>query len=171
MIYDKDGSESLDVAETGQLLRALGMTPTFVQGDFVAVAALAHLTRLAVREIIRDFDKDKNGTLSFEEFLNLYAKHKAPAASSKELLEAFKVFDTAGNGKIRRVWCHVRVAAGAHARAHQLRRAEHGADDAGRSAAGRASEGAHQDARQGQHGSHRYCRICRVSYQSQLRMN
>lgn len=84
MIYDKDGSDTLDVKEVGQLLRALGMTPTFVQ----------------VREIVREFDKDKSGSLSFDEFLNLYAKYKAPPSTSKELLEAFKVFDTNGDGSI-----------------------------------------------------------------------
>merc|ERR1711991_275910 len=84
MIYDKDGSDTLDVRETGQLLRALGMTPTHIQ----------------VREIVREFDADKSGTLSFDEFLNLYAKYKAPPSSSKELLEAFKVFDINGDGSI-----------------------------------------------------------------------
>ncbi len=118
MIYDKDGSETLDVAETGQLLRALGMTPTFVQGIAIVLCGVSRgrargtitdvqlrgVRALVVREIIREFDKDKSGTLSFEEFLNLYAKYKAPPASSKDLLEAFKVFDTAGNGKIRCGW-------------------------------------------------------------------
>merc|ERR1711959_389128 len=74
----------LDVKEIGQLLRALGMTPTHLQ----------------VRDIVREFDKDKNGTIEFNEFLDFYAAHKAPAASSKELLEAFAVFDKQGTGSI-----------------------------------------------------------------------
>ncbi len=74
MLYDTSGDEKLDMKEVGQLLRALGMTPT----------------HLEVREIVREFDKDKNGVLSFKEFLDLYAKHKKPAAAAKELLEAFK---------------------------------------------------------------------------------
>lgn len=57
--------------EVGQLLRALGMTPTHLQ----------------VREIIREYDKNKDGVLNFGEFLNLYADQKAPPAGSKELLE------------------------------------------------------------------------------------
>ena len=40
------------------------------------------------------------GQLSFDEFLDLYAKYKAPPASSQELMEAFKVFDTKGDGTI-----------------------------------------------------------------------
>merc|ERR1739848_241997 len=84
MLYDTSGDEKLDVKEIGQLLRALGMTPTHLQ----------------VRDIVREFDKDKNGTIEFNEFLDLYAAHKAPAASSKELLEAFAVFDKQGTGSI-----------------------------------------------------------------------
>jgi Ca2+-binding EF-hand superfamily protein len=75
MLYDTGGDEKLDMKEVGQLLRALGMTPTHLQ----------------VREIIREFDKNKNGVLEFKEFLDLYAKHKQPPAAAKELLEAFKV--------------------------------------------------------------------------------
>merc|ERR1712130_162009 len=55
---------------------------------------------LQVREIIREFDKDKSGTIEFNEFLDLYATHKAPPTESKELLEAFKVFDKNGTGQI-----------------------------------------------------------------------
>ena len=57
-------------------------------------------THLQVREIVREFDKDKNGTIEFGEFLELYATHKAPPASSKELLEAFQVFDKQSTGSI-----------------------------------------------------------------------
>merc|ERR1711879_904391 len=107
MLYDTSGDEKLDSKEIGQLLRALGMTPTHLQ----------------VREIIREFDKDKSGTIEFNEFLDLYATHKAPPTESKELLEAFKVFDKNGTGQIS-------------------------AADAGRSAARGAGEGAHCDAGQ-----------------------
>ena len=75
MLYDTSGDEKLDMKEVGQLLRALGMTPTHLQ----------------VREIVREHDKNKNGVLEVGEFLDLYAKHKQPPAAAKELLEAFKV--------------------------------------------------------------------------------
>ncbi len=84
MLYDTSGDEKLELKEVGQLLRALGMTPTHLQ----------------VRDIVREHDKDKNGVLDFGEFLELYAKHKQPAAAAKELLEAFKVFDKKGTGTI-----------------------------------------------------------------------
>ncbi len=80
MLYDTSGDEKLDMKEVGQLLRALGMTPTHLQ----------------VREIVREFDKNKNGVLDFQEFLDLYAKHKQPPAAAKELLEAFKVGERRG---------------------------------------------------------------------------
>lgn len=54
----------------------------------------------ALIALAAQFDKDKNGTLSFDEFLSLYAKYKSPPTSSKELLEAFKVFDKNGDGSI-----------------------------------------------------------------------
>ncbi len=52
MFYDEDNSNTIEVVEIGNILRALGQDPT--QKD--------------VRALVRHADKDRNGILSFDEF-------------------------------------------------------------------------------------------------------
>jgi hypothetical protein len=90
--------------EVGQLLRALGMTPTHLQVEerkkCVVLFVFLFLFVFQVRELIREYDKNKDGVLGFKEFLDLYADVKCPPAGSKELLEAFQVFDKKKTGTI-----------------------------------------------------------------------
>lgn len=46
----QDGGGTLSVSELGPLLRALGLTPSFIE----------------VREIVQEFDNDGNGELDFQ---------------------------------------------------------------------------------------------------------
>jgi len=50
--------------------------------------------------MINEVDADGNGTIDFKEFLEMMTKHMKEADCDQELREAFKVFDTDGNGKI-----------------------------------------------------------------------
>lgn len=65
-----------------------------------------------IQQIIKEFDDDHDGQISFEEFLNLMRRpglgeavtgHPSPEGRSHEdveLLHAFSVFDKDGSGKI-----------------------------------------------------------------------
>ena len=44
-----------------------------------------------------------NGTIDFDEFLNMMAKKMKETDSEEELREAFRVFDKDGNGLVRLV--------------------------------------------------------------------
>ena len=50
--------------------------------------------------IINEVDEDGNGTIDFEEFLQMMAKKMKDSDNEEELREAFRVFDKDGNGYI-----------------------------------------------------------------------
>ena len=49
-------------------------------------------------EIIRDIDKDADGTIDYSEFLRLMSMKLKDAQTEDELLEAFNVFDNTNKG-------------------------------------------------------------------------
>jgi len=53
-----------------------------------------------LNEIIASADKDRNGTIDFEEFLDLMEHQAERSSSDEELLAAFQVFDRDGSGNI-----------------------------------------------------------------------
>ena len=83
-IFDKDGDGSITTKELGTVMRSLGQNPSDDE----------------IRQMIIDVDEDKSETINFKEFLGLMAKKMKENDSEDELIEAFKVFDRDGNGKI-----------------------------------------------------------------------
>lgn len=57
-------------------------------------------TEESLRQMINEVDADGSGTIDFAEFLTLMARKMKTKDSEAEILEAFKVFDTDGSGKI-----------------------------------------------------------------------
>jgi len=53
-----------------------------------------------VKEMIREVDIDKNGTIDFNEFVVMMNKNLGKLDHDKEMMAAFKVFDKNGDGKI-----------------------------------------------------------------------
>ena len=56
-IFDKDKNGIIDIKEMGVVMRALGQNPT----------------KQELRDIMREFDENKDGVISFDEFLDLMA--------------------------------------------------------------------------------------------------
>jgi len=57
-------------------------------------------TEEALRVMVDEVDADGNGNIDFAEFLTLMARRMKAKDSQAEILEAFKVFDKDGSGKI-----------------------------------------------------------------------
>lgn len=83
-LFDKDGDGSITTTELGTVMRSLGQSPT--EDD--------------LRQMINEVDADGSGTIDFAEFLTLMARKIKTKDSEAEIVEAFKVFDKDGSGKI-----------------------------------------------------------------------
>lgn len=83
-MFDRNGDETISSAELGTIMRSLGQNPTEAE----------------LMEMINEVDIDGNGTIDFQEFLNMMAKKVNRSDNEEELREAFRVFDKDGNGSI-----------------------------------------------------------------------
>ncbi|KAJ8521694.1 hypothetical protein ONZ45_g1644 [Pleurotus djamor] len=78
--FDRDSSGSISKEELGTVMRALGHNPS--EDD--------------LRRMIREVDNDRNGTIEFDEFIELMTR--AMVDPDKELMDAFRAFDQNGDG-------------------------------------------------------------------------
>ena len=82
--FDKDGNGSITTKELGTVMRSLGQ----------------NLSEGEIKEVIDEVDEDKNGTIDFQEFLSLMARKMKIIDKEDQLIDAFKVLDLDGTGKI-----------------------------------------------------------------------
>ncbi len=81
-VFDTDGSATISVEELGKVMRSLGMNPT----------------PLELRELIKEVDIDRSGSIDFEEFKTLMLDRRGDSTSRLHL--AFEVFDKDKTGSI-----------------------------------------------------------------------
>lgn len=83
-IFDKDGDGKIDRTELGTVMRALGQNPTQREID----------------DLVNEIDQNNDSVINFAEFLTMMARQVKEQDVEAEILEAFKVFDADGDGKI-----------------------------------------------------------------------
>ncbi|KAH8025818.1 hypothetical protein HPB51_012140 [Rhipicephalus microplus] len=83
-LFDKDSSGTISTRDLFTLMSALGQNTTEVE----------------LKDMIADVETDGHGTIDFPEFLAMMTKKTRPADTEEEIREAFKVFDSDGNGFI-----------------------------------------------------------------------
>ena len=84
-IFDKDGDGSITTNELGNVMRAFGQNPSEEE----------------INLMIKEVDKDKNGTIDFREFLGLMAKELEDENDNNEnFLEIFRLIDEDKNGRL-----------------------------------------------------------------------
>ncbi|XP_074656958.1 uncharacterized protein LOC141910137 isoform X2 [Tubulanus polymorphus] len=85
-LFDKNSDGTITAHEIGTVLRSLNMHPT--EKD--------------IKNMIREVDKDGNGSIEFPEFLEMMAKQKQNdmGLNEEDIVTAFRMFDKDNNGKI-----------------------------------------------------------------------
>lgn len=83
-LFDKDGDNTITTKELGTVMRSLGQEPT--EQD--------------LSDMIGEVDVNGNGTIDFEEFLEMMARKMRETDTAEEIRQAFRVFDKDGNGYI-----------------------------------------------------------------------
>ncbi|CAI0651272.1 unnamed protein product, partial [Colletotrichum noveboracense] len=83
-LFDKDGTGDITAQELGEVMRSLGLNPSDTE----------------LTDMVNEVDADNNGTIDFNEFLNLMAVKVQVGDAEEELKNAFKVFDRDGSGTI-----------------------------------------------------------------------
>uniref|UniRef100_A0A0A9Z690 Calmodulin n=1 Tax=Lygus hesperus TaxID=30085 RepID=A0A0A9Z690_LYGHE len=84
MLFDKDEDGAITIAELGVVMRSLGQRPTETE----------------LRDMVNGVDQDGNGSIEFNEFLQMMSKKMKGAEGEDELREAFRVFDKNNDGLI-----------------------------------------------------------------------
>uniref|UniRef100_A0ABD2WDX8 EF-hand domain-containing protein n=1 Tax=Trichogramma kaykai TaxID=54128 RepID=A0ABD2WDX8_9HYME len=84
MLFDKDEDGTITMAELGVVMRSLGQRPSENE----------------LRDMVNEVDQDGNGTIEFNEFLQMMSKKMKGAEGEDELREAFRVFDKNNDGLI-----------------------------------------------------------------------
>merc|ERR1712097_233071 len=86
-LFDKKRTGAILIADMGTVLRSLGQNPTEAE----------------LGALIEEVDKDKSGTIEFDEFVDLMSRtNKTQEAMEEEIKNAFLTFDADGSGYIDR---------------------------------------------------------------------
>ena len=80
----QDGSGTISTKELLPVMRSMGQNPTEDE----------------VLNLVIEYDVNGDGTIDFDEFLEMMRKQAEQQDNSAELKEAFKIFDRDGNGYI-----------------------------------------------------------------------
>lgn len=83
-LFDKDGDGTITAKELGVVMRSLGQNPTEAE----------------LQDMVNEVDKDGNGTIDFEEFLDMMSRNSMDENAEEEMRQAFLVFDKDGSGQI-----------------------------------------------------------------------
>ncbi|RWS02470.1 calmodulin-like protein 3 [Dinothrombium tinctorium] len=103
MLFDKDLDGRITTTELGIVMRSLGQRPTETELKNMVTLVDQDGLFLALDYSINYFAQFLNlgnGTIEFNEFLNMMSKKMKETDKEEELREAFRVFDRNGDGYI-----------------------------------------------------------------------
>mmetsp|Transcript_22481 Transcript_22481/g.35955 ORF Transcript_22481/g.35955 Transcript_22481/m.35955 type:complete len:154 (+) Transcript_22481:133-594(+) len=83
-LFDRTGSGKIGVDMLGKIVRSVGQTPSNAE----------------VADFIKEIDSDSTGTFDYASLVALLERHWKQPADPEQVIEAFKIFDPDGTGKI-----------------------------------------------------------------------
>ena len=83
-LFDTDGSGSIEVKELKAAMRALGF----------------QIKKAEIRKMVADVDKDENGSIEFDEFVDMMTSRMANRDSREEVMKVFQLFADEGSDYI-----------------------------------------------------------------------
>ena len=83
-LFDTDGSGSIEVKELKAAMRALGF----------------QVKKAEIRKMVADVDKDENGSIEFDEFVDMMTSRMANRDSKEEVMKVFRLFTDEGSDYI-----------------------------------------------------------------------
>ena len=83
-LFDTDGSGSIEVKELKAAMRALGF----------------QVKKAEIRKMVADVDKDENGSIEFDEFVDMMTSRMANRDSREEVMKVFRLFTDEGSDYI-----------------------------------------------------------------------
>lgn len=102
MLFDKDEDGTITMAELGVVMRSLGQRPSGKSFKCSNVSRMhfansrnnsktcAFFSETELRDMVNEVDQDGNGTIEFNEFLQMMSKKMKGADGEDELREAFR---------------------------------------------------------------------------------
>lgn len=102
MLFDKDEDGTITMAELGVVMRSLGQRPSgesfaihksgiqWISGTAMSKRCNIFLLETELRDMVNEVDQDGNGTIEFNEFLQMMSKKMKGANGEDELREAFR---------------------------------------------------------------------------------
>lgn len=94
MLFDKDEDGTITMAELGVVMRSLGQRPTETE----------------LRDMVNEVDQDGNGTIEFNEFLQMMSKKMKDSDGEAELREAFRYVSSLTEYSFQRYYALVTIA-------------------------------------------------------------
>ncbi|XP_074605702.1 uncharacterized protein LOC141858753 [Brevipalpus obovatus] len=83
-MFDPENKRSIESSKLKMAMRALGFEPK----------------KEEVKKIINEYDKDNEGVIAYDDFLNLMSKKISEKDANDEIMRAFQLFDDKNTGKI-----------------------------------------------------------------------
>jgi len=83
-MFDRDKDGLINAKELGNILRSLGHEPSEIE----------------LNDMIVDLDTNEDGRIDFNDFMTIMHKRAKESDIEEELVEAFRIFDKEGEGRI-----------------------------------------------------------------------
>ena len=100
VFFDKDGDGMITKDELGTVMRSISNWLERVGSHMSFRAIGMNPTQAELEDMVNEVDSDRDGSVNFQEFLDMMSKSTETDSTEEDIREAFKVFDKNEDGFI-----------------------------------------------------------------------